>query len=381
MKSMRQTTFNQATTLLCACIVMATGLLSGCAPVSQVTERKTGEGRLVYPAAPEDPRFIYERTIRGSADVVPEQEESALKRALTGGAQTSEVLGKPYAVATYRGRIFISDSADHAVKVFDVPQGKFYKVGDQDGEGLITKPLGLDIDAAGNLYVADASAKAIFVYDKDGKYLRKIAGPKFFDRLSSVTVDPGGERIYVVDIGGVSSELHRVRVFDARSGAHLQDIGKRGSGPGEFNLPRDVAIGKNGQLYVVDGGNFRVQIFDRDGKYLQSFGSVGKQLGSFARPKEVATDREGNVYVADAAFGNFQIFNPEGELLMFVGDRSEVEAPGKYMLPSGITVDEDGRIYFVDQWFRKIDVFRPHRMKAEDGHLVYKPKQPKPSAK
>jgi len=80
----------------------------------------------------------------------------------------------------------------------------------------------------------------------------------------------------------------------------------------------------------------------------------------------VATDKDGNVYVVDAAFGNFQIFNAEGELLMFVGERSEQEGPGKYMLPSGIAVDEDGRIYFVDQWFRKIDVFRPYASKTQN---------------
>ena len=45
----------------------------------------------------------------------------------------------------------------------------------------------------------------------------------------------------------------------------MADIGKRGSGPGEFNLPRDLAIGLDGRLYVVDGGNFRVVVFDRNG--------------------------------------------------------------------------------------------------------------------
>lgn len=380
MKTMHLARFSSATTRLGACTAMALLLLSACAPVGQVTEKKTGDGRLVYPAPPDEPRFVFERTLRGSGDVVPEEAESALKRALTGGAETSEGLSKPYAVAAYRGRVFVSDSADTFVKVFDVPAGKYYKIGDQDS-GQLLKPLGLDIDAAGTLYVADAAAKAIVVFDQDGKFLRKIAGPKFFDRLSSVTVDPAGERIYVVDIGGVGSELHRVRVFDARTGEHLYDIGKRGSGPGEFNLPRDVAVGKNGQLYVVDGGNFRVQVFDRGGKYLKSFGGIGRQMGNFARPKEVATDREGNVYVVDAAFGNFQIFTPDGELLMFVGDRAEQDGPGKYMLPSGIAVDEDGRVYFVDQWFRKIDVYRPYALKPEAGHLALKPKPTKPATK
>jgi DNA-binding beta-propeller fold protein YncE len=275
-------------------------------------------------------------------------------------------------VAVHRGRVFVTDSAQRYVRVFDFPAGRFYKIG-EDEPGRIVKPLGLDVDASGTLYVADVSARDIKVFTAEGQYLRSIGGPKWFDRLSSVTVDPAGERVYVVDIGGVSSSNHRVRVFDARSGAHLQDIGTRGAGPGEFNLPRDLAIGKDGQLYVVDGGNFRVVVFDRDGRYLQSFGSVGKQYGQFARPKEIAADRDGNVYVVDSAFGNFQIFNPDGELLLFVGDRSERDGPAKYMLPSGIAVDEDGRVYMVDQWFRKIDVFRPVTLKASDGFLGRRP--------
>jgi DNA-binding beta-propeller fold protein YncE len=354
--------------------VCAAMLLAACAPAQKASER-VQSGPPVYPSPPDDPRFVFERTIRGSADVIPEAEEAALRRVLTGSNASSEGMGKPYAIATYRGRVFVSDSAERFVKVFDVPQARQYKIGDGDGEGALSKPLGLDVDSNGTVYVADATAKTIVVYDLDGKFLRKIAGPKYFDRLSSVTVTPDGERIFVVDIGGVSSELHRVRVFNAHTGEHLFDIGKRGTGPGEFNLPRDVAVGKDGQLYVVDGGNFRVQIFDRNGKYISSFGTVGKQLGNFARPKEVATDSEGNVYVADSAFGNFQIFTAQGDLLMFVGDRSEEEGPGKYMLPSGIAVDEDGRVYFVDQWFKKIDIFRPISLKPDAGYLVYRAKK------
>jgi DNA-binding beta-propeller fold protein YncE len=218
------------------------------------------------------------------------------------------------------------------------------------------------------------------VYDRDGKFLRKIGGEKMFDRISSVTVDPGGERVYAVDIGGVNSENHRVRVFDGATGNHLFDIGKRGKGPGEFNLPRDLAIGRDGQLYVVDGGNFRVQVFDPAGRYLHAFGSIGKQLGNFARPKEVATDRDGNVYVVDTAFGNFQLFSPEGDLLMFIGERSEQDGPARYMLPSGVYVDEDGRVYMVDQWFRKVDIFRPASLAAGAGFAGRRQDAVKPAA-
>lgn len=341
--------------------------LAGCVAAPPPAPEKKAAA-LVFPAPPDAPRFAYERTLYGSADVIVDDGKNDLRRMVTGEGKGSEGLSKPYAVAVHQGRVYVSDSAERFIKVFDFPRGRYYKVGD-DEPGRIIKPLGIDVDRAGNLYVADATARDIKIFGPDGKFLRKVGGAKWFDRLSSVTVDPAGKLLYVVDIGGVSSQNHRIRVFDPVSGEHLRDIGTRGSEPGQFNLPRDIAIGKDGRLYVVDGGNFRVQVFSADGKYQSSFGAIGKQFGQFARPKEIATDREGNVYIVDSAFGNFQIFNPDGELLMFIGDRSERDGPAKYMLPSGIYVDEDGRIYMVDQWFRKVDVFRPVSLAANQGHL------------
>lgn len=354
--------------------LLGLSILAACAPIPTDYGKRTKQ-QIVFPSPPDEPRFVYERTIYGSADVTQRKAESQLKQALTGIGETSEGLGKPYAVAVFRGRILVTDTADRFVRVFDVPAGKYYKLG-EDQAGSLVKPMGIDVDSSGNVYVADATAKTVMVFDLSGKFLRKIGGPKQFDRLSSVTVDAEGKRIYVVDIGGVSSEQHRVRVFDAVSGAHLFDIGKRGAGKGEFNLPRDVALGKDGRIYVVDGGNFRVQVFDASGKYLQSFGGVGKQLGNFARPKEIAADSEGNVYVIDSAFGNFQVFNGDGDLLMYVGERSERDGPARYMLPSGVYVDEDGRVYVVDQWYRKVDVYRPAALPENAGYLGRRPGVP-----
>jgi len=345
-------------------------LLGACAPT---VDRKAGpqqELQLAFPAPPDSPRYYFERMIMSSADVVLPDEESQLKTLLTGAAsQSAEPLGKPYAVAAHKGRVFVTDSSDRAIKVFDFPQRKFFKFR-ETADGGLAKPLGLDVDQEGNVYVADASKKGVYVFDREGNYLRRLGETKLFDRLTSVTVDHAGTRVYAVDIGGVQSDRHRVVALDAKTGAHLFDIGKRGAELGNFNLPRDLAVGNGGNLYVVDGGNFRVQVFDKDGKYLNSWGKVGKQMGDFARPKEIATDREGNVYVVDAAFGNFQIFSPDGELLMFIGERGEGNAPARYMLPSGVFVDEDGRVYMVDQWFRKIDVFRPASLKENEGYLV-----------
>ncbi len=359
--------------ILRLCLAAAALLAAACAQVPTGADR-AASGPPVFPSPPDPPRFVYERSFYGSGDVVPDEAGAAFRRLVTGEQRTGEGLAKPYAVAVYHGRVYLSDSVERFIKVFDVPNGRYYKIGTDDA-GRLYKPLGIDVDGAGNLYVADATQKTVMVYGPNGKYLRRIGGPKVFDRLASVTVERSGERVYAVDIGGVSSELHRVRVFDARSGEHLFDIGRRGSGAGEFNLPRDVAIGRDGRLYVVDGGNFRVQVLERDGKFIKAFGSVGRQMGQFARPKEIATDAAGNVYVVDTAFGNFQIFGPEGELLMFVGTRSERDGPAKFMLPSGVAVDEDGRVYVVDQWFRKVDVFRPYTLSADSGWLGRRPGQ------
>lgn len=332
----------------------------------------------VFPAPPDAPRFYYERTLYSSADVEPDEKNAGLRRMLTGESRVGEGIAKPYGVAVHKGRVYVSDSARRRVSVFDIPGQRFFQIGEGD-QGRLSLPLGIDVDAQGMLYVVDATTKLVNIYDGDGKFQRSLGGPKFFKRPSGIAVDKAGERLYVVDTGGVTNdEHHRVRVFDAKTGNHVLDFGTRGTGDGELNLPRDVAIGRDGMLYVVDGGNFRVQVFGPDGSFVKTFGSVGRQTGQFSRPKEAAVDADGNLYVVDAAFGNFQIFNPDGHLLMAVGSRSERDGMANYMLPSGIAVDADGRVYMVDQYFHKVDMYRPAAL-APGAGMAVPPKAPAPA--
>lgn len=361
----KQITAKRLLTVLQAAGVL---LLAGCAapPPTNVVQEKP-----VFPAPPDEPRFYYERTIYSSADVEKEDKNADLRRAITGEGRRGEGMGKPYGIAVYHGRIYVSDTAARAVMAFDIPAQRFFKIGDDD-VGKLSMPIGLDVDGKGNLYVVDASSKQVMVYDASGKFLRALAEPKLFSRPSGIAVDEAGERVYVVDTGSVTNEEHRVRVFDAKDGTHLLDIGKRGAEKGELNLPRDVVIGQNGLVYVVDGGNFRVQAFKPDGSFVRSFGEVGRRSGQFSRPKEAAVDAEGNVYVIDTAFGNYQIFTAEGQLLLAVGGRSENDGMAKYMLPAGIAIDGDGRVYVVDQFFRKVEVYRPAKLAANEGFAVVK---------
>ena len=134
-------------------------VLAACAPLPVAPERKPVDAvALVFPPPPDEPRFVYEGSLHGSADVVAEDADFKLRQLFTGeGAKSGESLGKPYAVAVFQGRVFVSDTVRHSVSVFDFPNQRFYRIGD-DGPGQLAKPLGLDVDRAGNLYVADATA-------------------------------------------------------------------------------------------------------------------------------------------------------------------------------------------------------------------------------
>jgi hypothetical protein len=103
--------------------------------------------------------------------------------------------------------------------------------------------------------------------------------------------------------------------------------------------PTNIAAGPDGNLYVVETTNFRVQCFSAEGKPLRTVGQVGTGFGRFARPKGIAIDRAGRMYVGDAAFENVQLFDASGRLLLFFGQPGD-GAEG-LNLPAGVTMDYD----------------------------------------
>jgi len=323
----------------------------------------------VYPPAPAEPRFIFERTLLYNDDIEELSGAEKFRLFATGEARQTMGMVKPFDIAVHQGKVYVSDSVQRAVLLFDIPAKRFSQIGTTK-PGALNKPLGIDIAPNGHLYVADISALRIMEYDANGVFVRRMGSKEVFSRPTDVAVSNDGTRLYVVDTGGVESDSHNVIVFDLATGEAIKTIGKRGIEEGEFNLPLQITTSINGSWYLVDGGNFRVQAYNNDDSFKLAFGSIGRYPGQFARPKGIASDTDGNVYVIDSAFGNVQIFNEAGELLMFMGQRGQSGAPGNYMLPSGIDIDEDGRIYIVDQFFRKADIFRPYQLGADQGYAA-----------
>ena len=342
--------------------------LSGCSSTPGVTDFDAP----VYPPAPEQPRFIFERTLMGSSDVEVLSKQDRFKALATGQTISERRLIKPYGVASYKGRIYVTDTVQRSVTLFDIPGKKFVQFGNK-GPGILSKPIGIAVSSLGNVFVADNAARRIMVYDLNGNYLRYFGGKEELDRPSGVAVSPDGTYVYVVDTGGIESDAHNLVIYDGKTGELIKKVGKRGSEEGNFNLPTMAAVDSKGRVYVLDSGNFRVQRFTAEGDFEMAFGRVGNRFGHFSRPKGIAVDKDDNVYVVDSSFANFQIFNESGELLLFIGERSFSNEPGKFSLPADIHTDEDGRIYVVDQFFSKIDVFRPYGMTKEEGYAGIKP--------
>jgi DNA-binding beta-propeller fold protein YncE len=181
------------------------------------------------------------------------------------------------------------------------------------GRGDYKIPHGIRIDAAGNVWTLDANLSKVFKYTPDGKKLMTIdvggvPDPKRdFCGITDIAFNPDGNgHVYIAD--GYCNG--RVLEYDAE-GKKVTEWGKRGTGPGEFNLVHGIAVGPDKNLYVADRENGRIEWFDLHGKFLGqhkyggqfynvTFDSHG-QLWASVHPKDASLDDEFNVVKFDKA--------------------------------------------------------------------------------
>jgi DNA-binding beta-propeller fold protein YncE len=186
---------------------------------------------------------------------------------------------------------------------------------------------------------------------------------------SQLAVGPSGA-IYVTDGNDRVTEI-------SPAGKVVRRWGKRGSAPGEFRFvsgdpsdPADihagVAVSANGDVYVTDSGNGRVEVFSAAGKFIRQFGTYGNGKGQFIRPADLALDKAGNVYVQDDAILRLTKFSPAGKVLWNVSGahNSDPDLRGHYHLAMFdahgrllITNDDNNRVFLLDQSGHKLDAF------------------------
>ena len=305
-------------------------VLAGCAaPPQAVREAASTTGQpTFYPALPNAPRIQHLTTVATERDVAGVKDGFA--NFILGEDKEAQRLTQPYGVAMHRGKMYVADTGAAGVAVFDLARQRFEFLGGSGG-GRMKRPINIRVDTDGTKYITDTGRDQVLVYDSADRYVGAF-GTK--DQFRPVDLAISGDRLYVVDI-----QHHQIQVLDKRSGAVLFSFGKVGSGDGELYHPTNIALGPDGDVYVVETSNYRVQRFTAEGKPVRTYGTVGSTVGTFARPKGLAMDRQGRMYVGDAAFQNVQIFDPEGRLLLYFGDTEN--AAEALNLPAGVTIDYD----------------------------------------
>ncbi len=205
------------------------------------------------------------------------------------------------------------------------------------GEGEFKSPSSLAIDDQGHIYVADYGHNRVQKFDPQGKYLWELEG---FEQVRAVAVDGRGN-LYVLD-----QEAAVVKKYNSE-GTLLFPFGSAS----KMQSPSDLAVDKEGKVYVTDTGHRHVQIFDSWGRPLQTFDGLASGEEHLVRPWGIALDGQGNVYVTDVATMKVYIFNAEGNLVHRFGGSSQFDRP------KGIAVDEMGRIYVADTGHNRLQVF------------------------
>ncbi len=169
-----------------------------------------------------------------------------------------------------------------------------------------------------------------------------------FDRPTGVAVDESNGDVFVVDSGN-----HRVQKFSG-NGTYLTQWGSLGFGNGQFNDPFGIVVAR-GFVYVVDAGNNRLQKFTTSGAYVTQWGTTGTGNGQFQQPRCVALDPGGDVYVTDFALNRVQKFTDMGAYITQWGTTGA--GNGQFNGLSGVAVSGGGDIFVTDAGNQRVQLF------------------------
>jgi len=332
-------------------LIGAAGLIAlatQCSQVQVVNTLNRPAAGLFWPQDGSAPRVRFLSSIRSPDDLFVRRNWFGLADVVAGKADRA--FSVPFDV--HMGRddlLLVTDPGKCCVHFIDMRARRYQAVSGL-GQATLQQPIGVTTDAGGLVYVSDSLLENVFVFDRQGRFVRALTPPGTLKRPAGLAYGARTGCLYVADV-----IAHQVKVFRP-DGTLVGAIGSRGAGPGQLNYPTHVWVDDKGVLYVTSSLNFSISVFDPSGNFLASFGKEGDAPGYFTRPKGVATDRAGHIYVVDAIFDAFQIFNDRGALLAAVG--SSGSGDGEFWLPAGIFIDSRNRIFVADQQNHRIEVFQ-----------------------
>ncbi len=224
----------------------------------------------------------------------------------------------------------------------------FIKNIEGENEAALKGPLGIATDNDGRIYVADTENVRVVIYDQDGKIAGQIgkkgSGPGEFEAPGSIVVNK--DRIYVSD-----HRLGRVQIFD-KQGQYLDKID--GTKIGSGLLPVALAVDDQGKIYVSNISQHQIHVFDAGGQHLLSFGGGGDADGMLSYANGLAVDSQGRIYVADSNNARLQVFDAQGKFLFKMGGQA---SNVNMVLPRGVALDAQGRIFTADALGHQVFAF------------------------
>jgi DNA-binding beta-propeller fold protein YncE len=220
-------------------------------------------------------------------------------------------------------------------------------------------------DPEKHVWVVDDMLHQVFEFTHDGKQLVMTLGEKgvqgedekHFGRPTDIAWLPDGT--FFISDGYINT---RVVKFD-KSGKYLMTWGKKGSGPGEFNLPHAIDIDAKRRVYVADRSNSRIQIFDENGKYLSEWDHV-------RMPFHILMTADQHLWVVDGATNKFLKYDLDGKLLYSWGTYGSF--PGAFWGIHQFSVDSDGNLYGAETYGGRTQKFRPKK-DADPATLIGSP--------
>ena len=220
-------------------------------------------------------------------------------------------------------------------------------------EWKIGKPVGLSVGPDGNVYVPDTHYHRVVVYSPQGQRLRtwgeRGTGPGQFIWPTDVAFDAAGNA-YVSEYG----DNDRIQVF-APDGTVLRAFGRFGAGDGELSRPQSILI--DGDLvYVADACNHRIAVFRTDGTFVRNMGRLGSGLGEFRYPYGLDEDPDGRLVVCE--FGNNRVQWVDRQTGRGLGTwGAPGRSPGQLAYPWAVALDRAGRVVTGDSGTTRLLVF------------------------
>ncbi len=248
------------------------------------------------------------------------------------------------------GKIYILDGTADTVRVYD-PRGQpLFTLG---GREILRQPLGIDVSADGDVLVADSGNHRVVLFPSGTKTplfyeLPSLPGEKKADP-TDVVFGLHSRTFFTVD-----NDNHRVVAFDLK-GEILWSRGTMGRNPEEFRFPFMLDIDHEGNIYIVEVINTRIQVLTPDGNHLRFIGDWGIEPGQFFRPKGISISQDGDLLISDSYLGVIQIFSHEGTYRGAVGD--ENGSVRKFTTPVGLTFSED-RLFVIEMYANRLVVLQ-----------------------